>query len=130
VLLVVADRDAPLVMAAAMATSLGESAARTSAATSRTLTALAAPWPFTLDQVHQPVVLVHERTDRIVPLRHGQALAAALAPPHSRGPTTATCQSSLTCPRRQHPARLTVTTRRTAPRWPTGTDSAGPRWAP
>ncbi len=63
--------------AAAMATSLGESARQDLRGYQQDLAALAAPWPLTLDPVHQPVILVHERTNRIVPLRHGQALAAA-----------------------------------------------------
>ena len=61
-----------------MATSLGESACQDLRGYQQDRAAPAAPWPFTLDQVHQPVVLVHERTDRIVPFRQVQALAAAL----------------------------------------------------
>ncbi len=63
--------------AAAMASSLRESARQDLRGYQQDLAALAARWPYTPDQVHQPVILVHERTDRIVPLRHGQALAAA-----------------------------------------------------
>jgi len=64
--------------AAAMAASLGESARQDLLGYAQDLAGLAASWPFTCDQVHQSVVLVHGRADRIVPLRHGQALAAAL----------------------------------------------------
>lgn len=64
--------------AAAMAASLQESARQDLLGYAQDLASLGAPWPFGCDQVHQPVVLVHGRDDRIVPLRHGEALAAAL----------------------------------------------------
>jgi len=116
--------------AAAMASSLRESPAKTSAATSRTWPPLPRGGPIPPTRctnrsswsTNAPTASSRSATDkRLQPPR---------PTPHSRQPTTATCQSSPTSRPRQHPARLTVTTRRTAPRWPTGTDSAGPRRAP
>lgn len=72
--------------AAAIAAGLSESARQDLGGYQQDLAALAARWPSTPDQVHQPVILVHERTDRIVPLRHEQALAAA--PPDAALQTT------------------------------------------
>jgi len=61
-----------------MAASLAEAARGDLVGYRQDLQVLAADWPFELAEVRQPVVLVHGRQDRIVPLRHGQALAAAL----------------------------------------------------
>ncbi|GAC1445485.1 MAG: alpha/beta hydrolase [Mycobacteriales bacterium] len=64
--------------AAAMAASLSEAARSNLAGYQQDLDALTADWPFPLTDVTQPVILLHGRQDRIVPMRHGQALANAL----------------------------------------------------
>lgn len=64
--------------AAAMAASLAAAARADLVGYQQDLVPLANDWPFDLAAVRQPVVLVHGRQDRIVPLRYGQALAAAL----------------------------------------------------
>ena len=64
--------------AAAMAASLAEAARGDLVGYGQDLATLARDWQFELADVRQPVMLVHGRQDRIVPLRHGQAVVAAL----------------------------------------------------
>lgn len=62
--------------AAAMATSLAESARADLIGYADDLVAIGAAWPYPLAAVAQPVMVVHGRNDLIVPLEHGRAIAA------------------------------------------------------
>jgi pimeloyl-ACP methyl ester carboxylesterase len=75
--------EADLVLAAdpafsaVMGASLAEAAAGGLHGFAADLRLLAHPWPVLIDQIRQPVLIVHGDADRVVPLSHGQALAAA-----------------------------------------------------